>query len=384
MKQKHSSRLTNFFSLDAFGVGRPPNRPAAAASDVDVREEYANAFRTESYLEFWTRVFTVSEGGGGPVDSTSTAAARLSSYRLFVEHLLDPDQPTVTRVLTSAQIPSSAQSLLAQFFAETADASRACGSLLKDINRVRTRIRTLRSALNQTGSTYPPEKQFRVMLTQLTEFVGSGNPFDRSAPSSTRVRTARANCSELLKPIESIRDRAQTSLRLRSRLKHGSAMFLVALTASLTVIVATHALALLVAAPSLVVATASIELVSTGKLDKVASQLDVAAKGTYILSRDLETISQLVARLSDELEHMHGTVEFWLERGGETWVRAAKGEVWRELKKSECGFSQQLDELEEHLYLCFMTINRARNLVVKEILGPVQPNRSSAPNILTK
>ncbi|CAN1751676.1 UPF0496 protein At3g49070, partial [Linum perenne] len=329
---------------------------------VDVREEYANAFRTESYLEFWTRVFTVSDGsgGGGGSSSTSTAAARLSSYRLFVEHLLDPDQPTVTRVLDSAHISSSAQSLLAQYFAQTADASSSCGSLLNDINRVRVKARTLKSALHLLETGPQPGNQFRVILSQ--------------------VRSAQTNCSKLLKPLESVRNKAQANIQIRARLKHGSALLLVALTASLTVILATHALALLIAAPTLV--AASIELASTKKLSRAVSQLDVAAKGMYILSRDLETINGLVTRLSDELEHMCGTVKFWLDRG-ETWVRGANGEVWKELRKNERGFSQQLDELEEHLYLCFMTINRARNLVVKEISDPGHSLRAD-PNILSK
>nr|AND01208.1 hypothetical protein [Linum usitatissimum] len=384
MKQKLSSRLTNFFSVDAFGAARRLNQPPLP--DVDVREEYANAFRTESYLEFWTRVFTVSDGGGSatgiPANSTNSTAARLSSYRLFVEHLLDPDQLTVTRVLDAAHIPSSAHSLLAQYFAQTADASSSCGSLLKDINRVRVAIRTLKSALKslETGSIHNADDQFQVILSQLATFADTHNPFNQSNRSPVMVRSAQINCTKLLKPLESIRDKAHANVRLRARLKHGSAMFLVALTASLTVILATHALALLIAAPTMVVA--SIELVSTKKLNKVVSELDVAAKGMYILSRDLETINGLVARLSDELEHMCGAVKFWLDRG-ETWVRAANGEVWKELRKNERGFSQHLDELEEHLYLCFMTINRARNLVVKEILDPGRAMRPD-PNILSK
>ncbi|CAN1751672.1 UPF0496 protein At3g49070 [Linum perenne] len=382
MKQKLRSRLTNFLSIDAtaFGIARPLNQPPSPA--VDVREEYANAFRTESYLEFWTRVFTVSDGsgGGGGSSSTSTAAARLSSYRLFVEHLLDPDQPTVTRVLDSAHISSSAQSLLAQYFAQTADASSSCGSLLNDINRVRVKARTLKSALHLLETGPQPGNQFRVILSQLEKFADTRNPFDPANSSSILVRSAQTNCSKLLKPLESVRNKAQANIQIRARLKHGSALLLVALTASLTVILATHALALLIAAPTLV--AASIELASTKKLSRAVSQLDVAAKGMYILSRDLETINGLVTRLSDELEHMCGTVKFWLDRG-ETWVRGANGEVWKELRKNERGFSQQLDELEEHLYLCFMTINRARNLVVKEISDPGHSLRAD-PNILSK
>lgn len=45
-------------------------------------------------------------------------------------------------------------------------------------------------------------------------------------------------------------------------------------------------------------------LASERKLAKVTAQLDATAKGTYIMNKDLETTSQLVARLNDELEYI--------------------------------------------------------------------------------
>lgn len=75
-----------------------------------------------------------------------------------------------------------------------------------------------------------------------------------------------------------------------------------------------------------------------------------------------------MARLDDELEHIRSTVEFWMDRVDDHLQAQACEEVARQLKKNDGNFVDQLDELEEHLYLCFMTINRARNLVVKEIL----------------
>lgn len=149
-----------------------------------------------------------------------------------------------------------------------------------------------------------------------------------------------------------------------------------ALTTSLSVIVVTHALSLVIAMPSLIVAT--LELASSRKLARVIAQLDAAAKGTYTLNRDLDTISRIVTRLNDELDHMRAMVKFWVERR-EDRVRVrvqASGEVARLLKENDSRFREQLDELEEHLYLCFMTINRARNLVVEEIVDSGQPTKA--------
>lgn len=320
---------------------------------VDVREEYANAFRTESYVEFWTRVIALSHA-----DSTTcsipTTANRLPSYRLFVEHLLDPDQPTATRILALSRIRPIYQSILFDYFTQTANASLLCGLLLKDIDRTRVVHRSIKTTLQSLDA------------TNLANFV---NPFVSTASSTTRFRAVQASCSGLLKQLESVRDKTRTKLRLANRLKRGSAIFLVALTVSLTVFVAAHAIALLVAMPGLI--AASVELVSVRSLARETAQLDAAAKGTYILNRDLDTISRLVARVNDELEHMRAMVKFWVER--REGRLQASDEVARQLKKNDCSFSQQLDELEEHLYLCFMNVNRARNLVVKEIVDPGQP-----------
>ncbi|XP_041018038.1 UPF0496 protein At3g49070 isoform X1 [Juglans microcarpa x Juglans regia] len=342
MRKRISARFRKFISCTAAASGASNNTTPPDPAGVDLREEYSNAFRTESYVEFWARVFSLSNA-----DSTiPTTAARLPSYRLFAEHLLDPDQPTVTRILASARIQPPYQSILSDYFIQTADASLLCGLLLKDIDRTRVIHRSLRAT---------------TLLTR-ADFT---NPFVSTATSPTRVRAIQSNCLGLLKQLESSRDKAQVKLRLVNRLERGSAVFLVALTASLVVIVAAHVITLLVAMPALMVA--SLELVSARGLARAMAQLDAAAKGTYILNRDLDTISQQVARLNDELEHMRAMVKFWIERKEDKQLQANE-EVARQLKKNDCSFREQLDELEEHLYLCFMTINRARNLVVKEIM----------------
>ncbi|XVE64259.1 hypothetical protein DITRI_Ditri07aG0086500 [Diplodiscus trichospermus] len=367
MKKRISARIRKFLSSTA-SVANSTNIP----NTIDVREEYANAFRTESYNEFWTRVLAISHINSAtcisPIDSTT--AARLPSYRLFAEHLLDPDQPSVTRIVNLIQNRPKTHSLLLDYFSQTANASFLCGLLLTDIDHTRVRYRSFRTAFQALETAqFSNENQFSSIVTRLIEFSNFPNPFKSTAPSSSRVRVIQAGCCELLKRLESSRDKARAKLQLISSLQHGSGIFLVALTASLTIIVASHALALLVTAPGLI--AASLELASTRRLARESAQLDTAAKGTYILNRDMDTISRLVGRLNDEVEDMKAMVKFWAERG-EDGVQAS-GEVGRQLRKNDANFTRQLDELEEHLYLCFMTINRARNLVVKQILDPGPP-----------
>lgn len=335
---------------------------------MDVREEYTNAFRTESYNNFWARVVALLYRDYATC--TPTTAARLPSYRLFAEHLLDPDQQMVTRILKLAKIQPATRPLLSDYFSETSNASLLCGSLLKDIDRTRVKYRSLQKTIQSLEiSTELPENHISGLMTQLTEFLNSKHPFASTAPSPCRVQIIQARCSNLLKRLESKRDKIQAKFRLMNSLKHGSGLFVIALAASVTAIVATHALAVLVAGPGFLVA--SLELASVKKLARSSAQLDAAAKGTYILNRDLDIISRLAARLDDELERMRTMGRFWLQKMDDRLQ--ASYEMARQLKKSDASFSQQLDELEELLYLCFMTINRARNLVVKQILDPGRP-----------
>ncbi|XP_057950858.1 UPF0496 protein At3g49070 [Malania oleifera] len=341
---------------------------------VDVREEYANAFRTQSYDEFWTRVLALTHKDVvtcNPIGSTTSA--RLPSYRLFMEHLLDPDQSTITRILnlTTSDLVIN-HSLLSDYFSETANASLLCTFLLKNIDQTRVKYRALRKFLESLEiSSLPVDHHPPEILTRLTELTNSFNPFVASALSSCRFRVVQVNCSGLLKRLETTRDHARAKLQLVNRIRHGSAIFLVMLTATLATIMVFHALAAMVAAPSLI--AASFDPTPTKKLTKALAQLDAAAKGTYILNRDLDTISRHLARLNDELEHVREMIGFWLERGEDRLQPF--GEVARQFKKNDSSFSQQLDELEEHLYLCLMTINRARNLVLNEIQDPGQVTR---------
>ncbi|KAL1531402.1 UPF0496 protein [Salvia divinorum] len=355
MKIKLHSKIKTLFASNS----TEPNE--ANPENLDLREEYAKAFRTESYTDFWTHVLALNRGQLTPHRSLgSKTAARLPSYRLFAENLLDPDQPTVTRILTTTRIHPKIPPLLTDYFGTTSCASHLCGLLLKDINHIRKKFKSLEDPF-QNGLSCQKINHLPVVVTRMTIFSRS-NPFSLLGASMSRLRAVQAGCSDLLGQLESKRDKAQSKLRSLKKVKLGSALLLVAVTASLLVVVAVHALVMLVAAPSVMV-----ELVSMEELTRWSAQMDTAAKGTYILIRDLDTIGRLVARLNNELERVDGLVQLWAQRRDDGLQGSE--EVACQLRKNNQSFMEQLDELEEHLYLCFMTINRARNLVLKEILA---------------
>lgn len=94
------------------------------------------------------------------------------------------------------------------------------------------------------------------------------------------------------------------------------------------------------------------------------AQLDAAAKGAYVLNNDLDTIDRLVARLHAVVESDKVLVRIGLERGRD---RYPIQEVVKQLRKNHPNFSNQLRDLEEHVCLCFVTVNRARSLLLEEI-----------------
>ncbi|XP_047970735.1 UPF0496 protein At3g49070 [Salvia hispanica] len=352
MKIKLHSKIKTLFSSNS----TEPNEPNPEI--LDIREEYAKAFRTESYTDFWTHVLALNRGQVTPHRSLgSKTAARLPSYRLFAENLLDPDQPTVKRILSTTRIHPKISPLLTDYFGTTSCASHLCGLLLKDINHIRKKFKSLED----------PSKTNH--LPVVVTLFSRSSPFSLLGASMSRLRAVQAGCSDLLRQLESRRDKALLKLRRLKKVKLGSALLLVAVTASLVVVVAAHALVMLVAAPAVMVELASME-----ELGRWSAQLDTAAKGTYILIRDLDTIGRLVARLNNELERVDGLVQLWVQRRDDGLQGSE--EVACQLKKNNQSFMEQLDELEEHLYLCFMTINRARNLVLKQILDSATLNSS--------
>jgi hypothetical protein len=97
--------------------------------------------------------------------------------------------------------------------------------------------------------------------------------------------------------------------------------------------------------------------------------VDAAARGVYIVERDLDTVSRMVRRAQDELEHGRDMARIAVGAAGHGGERPPLllQEVARE--EEECGedLRCQLEELEEHACLCLLTINRSRRMVAHEM-----------------
>ncbi|KAK1287271.1 UPF0496 protein [Acorus calamus] len=102
-------------------------------------------------------------------------------------------------------------------------------------------------------------------------------------------------------------------------------------------------------------------------------ELEAAAKGTYVLHNELDTIDRLVARLRATVEGDKVLVKTGLRWGRD---RCSVREVVRHLRRTHMGVQEQMRDLEEHVCLCFATVNRARSLLLHELLH-LYPNRHS-------
>ncbi|OAY66411.1 UPF0496 protein 3, partial [Ananas comosus] len=80
-------------------------------------------------------------------------------------------------------------------------------------------------------------------------------------------------------------------------------------------------------------------------LRKMWEQLDVVAKETYILHRDFDTLSRLVARIHNEFEHNNMIIRDCMERKDD---KCHVQGVVKEIKNSRCGIIRKVEELKEH------------------------------------
>ncbi|CAH9113179.1 unnamed protein product [Cuscuta epithymum] len=94
-------------------------------------------------------------------------------------------------------------------------------------------------------------------------------------------------------------------------------------------------------------------------------KVELATKGSYIVKRDLEIMSRLVWRVHDEIEHNKGMIKLCMKKREDNFSLQM---VLKALKNNNYGFEKQVEELQQHVYLCLFTINRVKVLVIREIL----------------
>lgn len=333
---------------------------------LNVNEEYVSALRTKSYAEFFSKAQLLVN------DEPSSPSY---CHKKFSEILLEPDQETISSLLESAILSKlpDLKSLVLNYFDISAEASIICAHLLKKIGRIQCQYRFIQCALDSIEDYYYSPEKVPSIFSKLNSFVILNNPL--SNPNKTDFNLIHEKYSAVLHHLKSKRKKITRKIKLikyankATRICITAACSLIAVTA---VVLAAHTLTAFLMGPVLFSFPAkcfrikqfSFKFLRSRFLTKVREQIDVAAKGTYILNRDFDTIGRLVERLHDEIEHNKAMVKFCLDRKDDKFCL----HLVKEIKKSHVGFQKQVEELEEHVYLCLVTINRARALVIKEMM----------------
>ncbi|KAL0557542.1 hypothetical protein IC582_006086 [Cucumis melo] len=339
----------------------------ALSNKLNLNEEYQAAFRTNSYVEF-----TATN------NNTSSSSSLMSC-------LLQPDQDMLHNITSNGGHVHN-HDLLIQYFQASFEAFETCRLLLQALNQtkinhhilVNATIKLTAMALRAEdddngnhGLVYGEDDR----LISLSSFSHLKDPnFSILTRIGGRFLALHESHSELLQKLASKRNETRSKLRLKRLRKRAAKGCLLISNAAVLVallLLALHSLVGIVAAPGLLIACFVGLLKKKVKrdyklpftLETSLQQMEIAARGTYITMNDLDTLSRMAARLDVEVEHLRAV--------GEMWMRSSRSgcEILKEFVVEDEAIVEQMKELQQHIYLCFHTINRSRRLVMNEIMG---------------
>ncbi|KAL5200682.1 hypothetical protein ABZP36_021885 [Zizania latifolia] len=357
-----------------------------ARSPLGVDEEYDQAFRSKSFIDLWSHAqhhlnhtltsFKLASGKPSSVrDQESTPDTEQScSYSVLDDFVLEPSPEFLARGTRRQRRRRRGhgrrvETLLLEYFDVTQEACEACSALLAAIGAARRHHLTLRRLLLRLDGGGDADAK-----DALARHVCLDNPL--SPGSLSEFHEVHARCSPLASRLAAAQRRLRRLSRALRIARGTAAAALIGACAAAIVaamVFASHALvgigaaaAAFGASPAAAVRWAgrASERVSERHYARAGVTLDAAARGAYIVGRDLDTVSRMVRRAHDELEHGRDVARIAMRGHGE---RPLLQEVAREEDECEEDLKAQLAELEEHVYLCLITINRTRRLVAHEM-----------------
>ncbi|KAI7997033.1 UPF0496 protein [Camellia lanceoleosa] len=313
-----------------------PSSSTQPSPTVNLTCEFTLAKQTDSYSEIWSKIhpsYSYEDQNLGQGEAREDQQ---------LAQVLNPSRECVQEALRHAT-PSTLTRLVSTYFDHSENTSHLCLLLHDNVQHARSLYYDLHNLLDVLPLDSDPnsltqaqcDRAFNIFL----QFDGLGNPFPR--PDSHNFHDMRHCFSQLNQQLHHRLCKSRSRVHLLRRAASCSAICFIG--------------PLL---PSLVPTKISKKALSH------LAQLDAAAKGTYVLHNDLNTIDRLVERLYTAIEGDKFLIRLGLDRGGE---RHPIHEVAKQLQKNHHNFLSQLMDLEEHICLCFATINRARSLLLKEI-----------------
>lgn len=363
--------------MNAAGKSRK-DRVNSLSTKLSVNEEYLQVFRTKSYIEMWDKV----QGQIG-ITTTSSSSSRISpssSFPFYLdlsEYLLEPRQETLKEMIKSLNF----HHLLIDYFGASLQACNICQLLLNSVHQTRSAYKKIKLVIKMSKKMHGhvdfiTEDNYRPIFRELKSFALLKNPL--SIISAVQFHDIHDDNLVLLHRLTSANKKIKRRAKLRRICKKvGGVGLVVSQTALLIALLvfAFHSILGMAAAPALI--GCSLALHRKKKMERAqesagkrlhegvaGEQLDVAARGVFILIKDFDTMSRMVRRLHNEVEHRKNVSEMCVRIGKCELL----DEVVKEFDAQERSFLEQLEELEEHIYLCLLTINRSRGLVIREIM----------------
>lgn len=334
----------------------------------NVNEEYKEAFRTKSYIEMWSKVqgqLRKSTSFDHPIIASPSAS--LHHYTHFADYLLEPRQDMLADMIGSINL----HHLLVNYFEICLEACNICELLLRSIHQTHAYCRIIDRIIYLHGLL-----DYNSIYGELQKLALLRNPLSVITPAQFNHihNKYKALIRRLTSKSKKIRRKVKSTKFCKRFLGIGLVITYGVLTIGLLVF-AFHTMVGIAAAPALVACSLGLfkqkrtklarQWAETDLLERLGVQLDTAAKGVYILINDFDTMSRMVRRLHDQIEHGKDIAKMCVRNNG-------KGEVLKEVVKEfhilEPSFMQQVEELEEHIYLSVHTINRSRSHVIQEIM----------------
>ncbi|XP_057952424.1 UPF0496 protein At3g19330 [Malania oleifera] len=352
-----------------------PQSSSQASTTLNLTPEYNLAVHTSSYNEMWSKIHdpeVIREVDiGEDNDSNSDSDSNSNSDPMpQLDRLLHPSRECVQDNLCRAK--STTLTLVSTYFDQSEHASRLCLLLHRNARRARStygrlhRLLDTNIPLEDCPSPCPlTESQCHRAFDVFLQFDRLRNPFPSPTDSGINFHDMHRCFTQLKQQLDRRLRKSKSRISFLRRTTAGSSLCFIGTAVGIAiaaVALALHSMVALVAAGPLFSALVPSEL--TKKELAHIAQLDAAARGAYVLNNDLQTIDRLVARLYTAVEGDKLLVRLGLERGMDSY---SIQEVAKQLRKNHLSFLLQLKDLDEHICLCFATVNRARSLLLRQI-----------------
>lgn len=304
------------------------NNASNPSPTFNLSRELAHAFQTPSYHDIRSRVHVVDPPAHLPNQPDIN-----DRTELLLSQVLQPNNECVQEALSHAK-PTTLTHLVSTYFQHSESATRLCLNLYQSVHSARHLYTPLFDLFHiLPGDSHAIDESLCNLAFDLFLKLDTfENPF--SSPESHSFRDTQLCFSQLKHKLDT---RLRKS-RSRVRLIH-------------------HATAGPLCSPYLPHSFKKKELTNI-------SQLNAAAKGTFVLNKDLDTIDRLVSRLHTGIEYDKLFIRLGLERGRDVY---SVQEILKQLRKTHLNLTHQLKDLEDHICLWFTNVNKARSLLLQEI-----------------